>query len=76
LENSDRDVKKYAPRKSLSKKTNQYTNSIDDGGALSIELSENNKELRRKQENYLFRGYGNMLDTSEIIDFSEGADSY
>lgn len=62
------DVKRYNPKKKTqSKKQDSLTNSVDYPGS--------DEDLRRREENYLFRGYGTMLDTSEVIDFSEGTDS-
>jgi hypothetical protein len=76
LDYSDKDVKKYEPKKVHSKKMTQFTNSLEGGDEPSSELSEYKRNLRRRQEDYLFRGYGTMMDTSEMIDFSEGSDSY
>ncbi len=62
------DVKRYNPKKrTRAQKQNDFTNSVDYPGS--------DEDIRRRTENYLFRGYGTMLDTSEAIDFSEGTDS-
>ncbi len=66
------DVKRYNPKKKVQSKNspgdeNRFTNSVDYPGS--------DEDVRRREENYLFRGYGTMLDTSEAIDFAEGTDS-
>ena len=68
------DVKRYNPKKRVQAKRqndqdedNRFTNSVDYPGS--------DEDVRRREENYLFRGYGTMLDQSETIDFSEGTDS-
>ncbi|MDP4121212.1 MAG: hypothetical protein Q8876_09225 [Bacillota bacterium] len=76
MEYSDNDMKKYDPQKgSLSRKQNQATNGLKSGATTSSDMPNNKKDIRRRQENFLFKGYGNMMDTSEMIDFSEGRDS-
>ena len=76
MEYSDRDIKKYDPKKSSQNRKSKLPNSLSDSVAMNSEMSEENENLRAREENYLFRGYGSMMDTSEMIDFSEGTDSY
>ncbi len=73
MEPNDKDVKRYKPGKNSPKSGNQALNMSR--ARLSDMLSDEDKDLRRREENYLFRGYGTMMDTSETLDFSEGTDS-
>ncbi len=73
MEPNDEDVKRYRPGKDSLK---QGTRALNMSRVpLADTLSEKEKDLRRREENYLFRGYGTMMDTSEVLDFSEGTDS-
>jgi len=72
---SDKDMKKYEPQKAPSKKgrtgiKQEYSEEFAE------ELSEGNRDIRENQESFLYNGNVNMLDTSELLDFSEGTDSY
>lgn len=68
MKKDDSDVKKYRPQKNASWK--DYKSEF--GSSLKPDLSDEDKALRRRQENYLFKGFGTMMDTSEVIDFADG----
>ncbi len=68
----DSDVKKYKPQKSVRGKSAAKDFDMEAGSGFTPELSEEYKDLRRREENYIFRGYGTMMDTSEVIDFADG----
>ena len=68
------DVKRYDPKK--RPRANAESNAAGERSSTSSsEFFASDEDVRRREENYLFRGYGAMLGTSEMLDFAEGEDS-